>query len=242
MYKKITVRTATDEYNVFLQNGFFPSNRPTPRIHKHNYSEIHLILGGEAEFNVGGEKILTNSGDIILIPRRIPHCIEKCAQEVRHSAFQITCDAESIAMRSLAKELVRGFFDEVESFKNDENYSRISAYIALFLSYFPIDSPCRPSEINDNGFLIHEFFSQSYGDNVKLSELASLLHLSERQTERLVLEYTAHTFGEELTATRMDAARYLIENTSLSLTEISEYVGYRSYAGFWKAMKKATHF
>ena len=35
----------------------------------------------------------------------------------------------------------------------------------------------------------------------------------------------------------MEMATYLQEHTALSLTEIARYVGYQSYAGFWKAMK-----
>ena len=238
MYKEITIRTAKNDYKVFLQNGFFAVNSPKPRIHKHNYAELHLILGGEAEFNIAGKKIFVKSGDIIMIPRRTLHCIVECSPDVRHSAFQIACDNASIATHTVSTALLAEFFHEIELFKKSEDYSRISAYIILFISCFSIEEPCLPSEIEDPGFLIHEFFSQSYGDDVRLSDLASILHLSVRQTERLVLEYTGHTFGDELAVTRTDAAVYLIENTELSLTEIAEYVGYRSYAGFWKAMKK----
>jgi AraC-like DNA-binding protein len=33
-------------------------------------------------------------------------------------------------------------------------------------------------------------------------------------------------------------AKHLIATTDMSLGEVADYVGYRSYAGFWKAMKK----
>ena len=37
---------------------------------------------------------------------------------------------------------------------------------------------------------------------------------------------------------RMNTAEHLHKTTDMSLTEISQYVGYKSYNGFWKAMKK----
>ena len=43
------------------------------------------------------------------------------------------------------------------------------------------------------------------------------------------------TFREEMTHRRMEAARQLMKDQSLSLTEIAEKVGYQSYSGFWKA-------
>ena len=92
--------------------------------------------------------------------------------------------------------------------------------------------------MTDYGFLIHEFFSLHYSEDLHLCDLAQFLHLSERQTERLVIEHTGNTFRNELTAIRMTIAKKLLTSSQMSLTEISQYVGYKSYAGFWKALNK----
>ncbi len=68
-------------------------------------------------------------------------------------------------------------------------------------------------------FPIGEFFSRKYSEN---------LHLY----ERLVIQYTGHTFREELTARRISAANHLLHTTAMPLTEVARYVGYHSYAGF----------
>ena len=41
-----------------------------------------------------------------------------------------------------------------------------------------------------------------------------------------------------ISSTRVMIAKQLLRSSDMSLSEIAEYVGYRSYAGFWKAMKK----
>lgn len=111
-------------------------------------------------------------------------------------------------------------------------------YIGLFCSYFQNEEILKAQPITDYGFLIHEFFTNNYSFDIHLSDLADELHLSQRQAERLVIEYTGNSFREELCQTRVTMAKELLKNTGMSLGEVSRYVGYRSYAGFWKAMKK----
>ena len=77
------------------------------------------------------------------------------------------------------------------------------------------------------------FISEGY-----LSDLADQLHISERHAERLVLQYTGRSFREELVAVRMRIAHQLMQAENASLEQIAKYVGYRSYSGFWKAMKR----
>ena len=110
--------------------------------------------------------------------------------------------------------------------------------MSLLCSYFFKDEKSTAHRINDPKFLICEFFSNQYSLDVNLGDLAKVLCLSERQAERLVVNLTGKTFQEELTSKRIAMAKRLKKTTALSLKEISEYVGYRSYSGFWKAMKK----
>ena len=196
------------------------------------------FLGEEAILSVENKDIVAKDGDIILIPGRIPHYVTKIGDTTLHTAFQIACEVSEVMIRSVSNALVSEFFSEISRSEKELNYSAISAYIALFISKFPLELSLEATKINDYGFLIHEFFSQKYGDDVKLSDLADVLRLSTRQTERLVMEYTGHGFGKELTATRMAIAAHLMNNTSFPLGKIAEYVGYHSYAGFWKAFKK----
>ena len=119
-----------------------------------------------------------------------------------------------------------------------DDHSSVAAYISLFCSSFESNARRMPIPITDYGFLIFEFFSRNYKEQVRLCDLAELLHLSNRQAERLVLEHTGRSFREELAATRVRIANQLLKTTDMSLAEIAEYTGYRSYAGLWKAMKK----
>ena len=73
---------------------------------------------------------------------------------------------------------------------------------------------------------------------MELSDLAAELFLSEKQCGRVLRAVTGRNFRQELTRYRMDAALELQKQGELSLAEIAERVGYRSYSGFWKAFHK----
>ena len=46
------------------------------------------------------------------------------------------------------------------------------------------------------------------------------------------------TFKEKLSSTRIESAKILIESANMPMQKAAEYVGYKSYSGFWKAFGK----
>jgi len=71
-----------------------------------------------------------------------------------------------------------------------------------------------------------------------LSDLASLLNLSQRQTQRLLQDNFGKTFSQKLTDARMAAASQLLSGTDLSVTEIAERSGYSSIEHFSSAFHR----
>ena len=63
--------------------------------------------------------------------------------------------------------------------------------------------------------------------------------MSEKQASRLIKKHMGATFSDVLSDYRLQAANRLLFGTpEMSLTEVAEFVGYRSYSGFWKAFKR----
>lgn len=67
---------------------------------------------------------------------------------------------------------------------------------------------------------------------------ASMLYISPNYLRQLFKEQTGQTFLEYLTAERMKKAAELIENHAISISDISEKVGYCSQSYFSKCFKK----
>ena len=241
MYFKLKAKINEKNYNIFVQDGFYSLlNESSNTVHKHNYSEIHVISGGSASFRIESAEYTVSDGELIAIPRGLFHTWKDSSDSVLHTAFMIDMQIDSAQIISADTDVIRGFFNEIRKFGQAHDHSVISAYIPLLLSYVKKSTSTLQQQAPDDGVLVENFFSTRYSEDIRLSDLASILHLSERQTERKIMEHTGHTFNEELSATRMAVARYLKANTDMSLSQISEYVGYKSYAGFWKAMKKSS--
>lgn len=237
MNNQIIINTTSGEINAFLQPGFYQTQPPSKIFHRHNYAEIHVIHGGNAIFHVDSTNFSTEKGNVLIIPGGMYHVCTGADENCRHSAFQIELNVREFSYVNLPDDLLDCFFSELEKCKKNNNHSIVASYLNLFCSYFD-NTALNAVAITDYGFLIHEFFTNHYNDDVQLSTLANLLHLSERQTERLVVQYTGNSFREELCQVRITMAKELLKTTDMSLGEICRYVGYRSYAGFWKAMKK----
>jgi len=238
MFNELSVKIANKNYKAFFKGGFYNHSLTTSSIHKHNYSEIHIISRGNATYNIENEIYSLTSGDMLIIPRDVFHCCIKKTPETRLSAFQINYNVNEISTVSIDSNIFDIYHKEIEKSIISQDYTTVSAYISLFCSYFYSDNKLSVQPITDYAFLIYEFFSSNYSKDLQLRDLAKILYLSDRQTERLVIKYTGKTFKNELTTIRMNIAKKLLESSNMSLGEIAQYIGYHSYSGFYKAMKK----
>ena len=233
MRNELLIKDDAAEHKVFFQEGFYtPYLLPTP-IHKHNYAEIHLVTDDAAEFYIDGKTYYSKVGNLLLIPKNTPHYIIKGSDGPCHVAFQIDYNIKNFMSCHVTPQLARDFIDKII---NSKDYGIIAAYVRLLCSFLEIEEKPPVQPIADYGFLICEYFSKHYTEDLSLASLAKELHLSTRQTERLVIKYTGQTFRQRLTAIRMEMAKHLSTHSNMSLGQIAQAVGYRSYAGFWKAL------
>ena len=86
-------------------------------------------------------------------------------------------------------------------------------------------------------FIIEEAFLFHYR-TLTLPDLASILHLSVRQTQRLLQANFGTTFSQKLTAARMAAAAQFLAGTDMTVTEIAERTGFSSIEHFSSAFHR----
>lgn len=98
-----------------------------------------------------------------------------------------------------------------------------------------------PSKINDDlrTRYIDIFFTR-YKHPLKLTDLASQLNLSIKQTNRILKKYYNTTFKQKLLDTRIEVAKNLLRTSNLSIQQISEEVGYANVKTFYEAFKART--
>lgn len=233
---ELDVTVSGRERKVFLQEGFYSSSAPTAYMHKHSYTEIHLVSNGRLRLAVDDKEYELNDGELLAIPCGFYHGGKYMDESARHCAFQLDFCINDVTRCSVNSGVASQFINEIAKCGKNGDHVRVSAYISLICSYFAPSLESR--RVTDHGFLISEFFYNNYGSEVRLEDLAELLHLSPRQTERVVEAYMGRSFRGALTDIRMQVAERLINVSSMPYTTVAQYVGYKSYAGFWKAYQK----
>lgn len=221
---------------IFMKNTAVMNEKNiTKIIHSHKYTEFHIVFGGDLEILIDNKKYKFSSGDIYAIPSRMYHCYLKTAPQTRIIAFQADIFLKEFKRSSISEAIIEEILDIM---KNDCFISDCSGITSLFsfvVSKFYPPAPIKHSK--DDAILIYEFISNNYNKNITISELSKVLCLSDKQTERLVKKYTGYSFKKTIINYRIKVANFLAKNTNMTEVEISDYIGYANYSGYWKAKK-----
>lgn len=102
-------------------------------------------------------------------------------------------------------------------------------------------APPRPTKDDLRSALIDQFFDR-YDQALTIGELAALLNLSTKQTNRVILEQYQTTFKQKLLDTRIEVAKNMLATTDLTVQEILERVGYSLHRSFGRVFKRKTGF
>ena len=87
-------------------------------------------------------------------------------------------------------------------------------------------------------WLVENYISDIFhADNI-IESISGLLHLSSRQTDRFVRRMTGYSLSALIKRQRMLTAEILIRSSNMTFNQIAEYVGYKSYSGFYNAFRQ----
>lgn len=238
MNRQLTFPIGERMVRVFLEEGFYSERFTRVALHRHCYPEIHWIMEGAARYQVGQQIMTLQAGAVLLIPARVFHCCEACEGALRRIAFQTDAPWSTPEKRQMSAAVMEGL---LPGWPADDAYRgtvQLTALLHTLCALFHPGDRDYAVPIQDPSLIVEEFFSRRYHEPVTAADLAEALILSEKQTHRLVLRLTGNTFRRELTARRLEVAEQLLRTGEYTLSQIAEYVGYRSYSGFWKACRQ----
>lgn len=238
MSRQMSITVGDRRINVFLEEGYFPERMQPGVLHKHCYPEIHWVMEGSARYQIGKRLHTVSAGEAFLIPEQVFHCCTAFEADTRRIAFQADIPSAEHCVRPLSAAVIRALFPDWATLRTDRGTVKLTALLQLLCTLFVSDEKERAVPIQDPSLIVEEFFSRRYNQQVTVADLARELMLSEKQTQRLVQEHTGRTFRKELTARREEVARQLLQTGNYTLVQVAEYVGFRSYSGFWKACRQ----
>ena len=133
--------------------------------------------------------------------------------------------------------------------ENESFFKKDTARALLTLIYARIFEPLIVDEVKLNSLnvettendvrnrIVETYFFHNYKENISLETLAGILHLSTKQTARIIQKIYGKSFRECLTQTRLQVAKRLLTDTNKDIKDIAFNVGFQSYNGFYMSFK-----
>lgn len=150
-------------------------------------------------------------------------------------------------LREIYADIVRGTDDEPWFFELRTEALLTALFIDLYRLIVNEDLPapeemlCQlPEDGYASGVDVEWILDNRYGDpNFRVTELASTLGLSVRQTERLLMKRYQVSFKQKLMEVRLKNASSMLRYTTMPLSEIAAACGYSSHSGLSKAFRES---
>ncbi len=206
--------------------------------HNHHYPEVHIVRGGAVRFEFADRTLELYDGEALVIPGGVAHVCHLVGEGAKRTAFQIDLPITDFRRVKISTSLVDELVFVTDRPVSEINLCKVVGCVQMLCSDIFSEYSETVKRTADPPFVIHEFIATNYACDARLSDLAASLHLSEKQTARLVEKCTGKTFKQAMLEQRMNMAEYLIDKSSKTFAEIAEHLGYQSYAGFYKAYTK----
>ncbi len=233
-------------------------------MHFHSSYEVFYVLSGNFKVTIEETTFEYKKDSLIIVPPKLMHNTildDKGTARLCINFFfeQNSVKSDSRLYDTLAKLLggtlihTSNAFSIYEILKKltecikSENHFKHSLYFHEFivnLIELLNQEPLKPSydalseDTVSRTHKLHNLISACYTQNISLSELANQLHLSARQLNRIIKANYGCTYKEIITQKRIKAATNLLKAGNMSISDISQKVGYNSLKGFYKAFKK----
>jgi AraC family transcriptional activator of pobA len=224
-----------------------------------NRSDLYFILVtyGKCVYWINDKKVVAEKGDVLLIQRRT-RFYGKSIPTVFHSkfvaTFMLTADfpvlpilnsEEYIHTKIGCYELIN---ERMKSLCNQWNDKM--SFFEVFASALLLEILARWNQELDRGFISSErhryvgmmkkYVQDNYRNKITKNVLADVIRKSPNYVATLFSTITGQTISEYVHSVRMKTAIYMLTESQLTVSEISEFLGYSDVSYFNKIFRRLT--
>ena len=135
-------------------------------------------------------------------------------------------------------ELCSETFDQLAYFNELINAVVTKIFVLLLRRYMAdCELPANHPKDSETALRFARYI-QDHAADVTLSSMAQAFHYSPEHASRLIKRYTGHTFSHLLTSIRLENAKQLLRDTSVSVLDIALQVGYEGSDQFIRAFRR----
>jgi len=235
------------------RNGEYLSNK-----HQHNFNEVIYVQKGSLSIICEDECITLYADDTAIIPRSVRHSLKTdsvtyytiisfWSKDESSIIKEITSDGRVILYKNFP---AAGAFQRILSYYyGNYKYKKelISACLHEICAMMVEYSAAKEGDESDNitlesnnyrSYIIEQYFQSNFLKEASLKDLAEHLHLSQRQTSRLIIKMYGESFTQRIKILRINLAKQKLSETERSVEEIAKELGYKHTGGFFSAFKE----
>ncbi len=217
----------------------------TTKTHRHSEFEIHFIISGSQVYEVEGREARIDAGSFLMIAPNVQHRVvssdedtEKLVllfQYVHYTNFFEIPKRFSHAVNKTPSLVIDGLLFPQQLDQQKTLLSRLltenrllEAVVTLFRAVgfkenaTPVESSKTPAVLA----LAKGYIEDNIERAPSADEVADYCYLSKRQLSRIFICYESKTVFEFIRAKRVERAKELLDDATLSLREISERMGF----------------
>lgn len=146
--------------------------------------------------------------------------------------------------------LVSDIIDDSASIRNklkntkrlNKDYLVSATNVMVACTRFIIYEQLLKYEKSDIWYKVNEYIKSNYDKKITLEGMSEMLSVSVPTLCKITKQKSGKTIVEIITETRIEKAKYYLENSKLSIAEISSKLGIDDYSYFSRIFKKSTGF
>lgn len=246
----------------------WPENITMQNIQNHSHYEILYVTEGERVLMAEKDKYLLNRKGIVVVPPYTLHRTLKSPEynKEKYKKYLINFTKDFVFNLFTAVDIdVLATFQKGQIFiPLEENDARfIETTMAEMLKYdntddlydeqmfrfllcsiltFLAKKVSKETIYNDTVITdkIVEYMEDNFADDITLETLSKQFFVSKYEISRMFTKNVGISFVEYLTRIRIENSKKLLQETTLSITRISELTGFNSSSNFARVFKKLT--
>lgn len=251
-HEHLTINNASEQ---ILNNINYSTLRENGRV---DYG-IQFIEDGKCIIEDNGNARIVTSGNVLLHFPSVRQHYSFVKDDVTHlmwvhfsgrfaRVLDVLKSSETVVIKIHNTEEFKAVFDGLLS----SYYSKKYGYEAVSTGYLQIilglllqnakqDSTSNPSKSKYRELeKVISLMNRDFATPIDLEEYANLCYVSKSRFIHIFKEYTGYSPYAYQLCIRMDRAKELLSDTSLSIEEISDFVGYSDSSYFCRIFKKYT--
>lgn len=235
-----------DELNIcdcYLKQLYIDSDasKITRKTHHHTGFEIHIITNGGQTYEIGNNKYCIREGKFLLISPFVAHRIISAEPKTEKYSLTFICSELSYLDECVSGEIPSRFFENIRFISDEYQNSKATSARLIENSVFECLmmllrlSGLRETHITHENHTddfrleyVKKYISDNIENRITVTDIASYCYISAKQITRIFLKHEGITPAQYIARQRILHIQKLLENSDLTLNEISERMNFQN--------------